>query len=391
MSSLHDHLARHDAAASPIAFRRDCPLCRAERLHGQLPNAALVPPRACAAITAVILATSAAAPGSVVADGQGVAVPAPPAPPPPPAAGVSAGGGGAAPVDLDDGGGNASSESQRPDTAGGANPTPASRADQASAATSNFGAVADAPADADGTARAPHTDASPASPGLAVADHQAPPAGDDNSPGEQPGSTSAPSTPLPSQAATPTPTPVSPPAPQGSATPNEGGTSVSESGRSARAPRSSGDDRRAHSSAPSTVQGTLAPSPRSSRRATRKPTKSADRMSPQQSAHTTSARPAASSRASAPATEGRGRQGSATAGDAHRGTTSRHTALDVRTPAMYQVQPGDSLWRIASRHLGSSSTALETAREVSRLWELNAQRIGTGNPDLIFPGQTLRV
>jgi resuscitation-promoting factor RpfA len=53
------------------------------------------------------------------------------------------------------------------------------------------------------------------------------------------------------------------------------------------------------------------------------------------------------------------------------------------------VQPGDSLWRIAARHLGSNATAAQTAQEVNRLWELNQQRIGTGNPDLIFPGQTL--
>jgi nucleoid-associated protein YgaU len=55
------------------------------------------------------------------------------------------------------------------------------------------------------------------------------------------------------------------------------------------------------------------------------------------------------------------------------------------------VQPGDSLWRIAGRHLGADATDLETAQEVSRLWKLNEQRIGTGNPDLIFPGQTLRM
>jgi nucleoid-associated protein YgaU len=55
------------------------------------------------------------------------------------------------------------------------------------------------------------------------------------------------------------------------------------------------------------------------------------------------------------------------------------------------VRPGDSLWRIAGRHLGSDATVTATAQEVTRLWELNRQRIGTGNPDLIFPGQTLRM
>jgi nucleoid-associated protein YgaU len=55
------------------------------------------------------------------------------------------------------------------------------------------------------------------------------------------------------------------------------------------------------------------------------------------------------------------------------------------------VRSGDSLWRIAERRLGSSATATQIAEEVTRLWELNRQRIGTGNPDLIFSGQTLRM
>jgi resuscitation-promoting factor RpfA len=63
--------------------------------------------------------------------------------------------------------------------------------------------------------------------------------------------------------------------------------------------------------------------------------------------------------------------------------------VEIRTPSTYRVQPGDSLWRIAARHLGPDATTAQTAREVNRLWELNQRRIGTGNPDLIFPGQTL--
>jgi nucleoid-associated protein YgaU len=63
----------------------------------------------------------------------------------------------------------------------------------------------------------------------------------------------------------------------------------------------------------------------------------------------------------------------------------------VQAAPTYRVQPGDSLWRIASIHLGADATDLETAQEVNRLWTLNEQRIGTGNPDLIFPGQTLRM
>src|SRR5918912_384557 len=95
MSSLQAHLDRHDLAEADIAFRRDCPVCRAERVLGRLPSTSLISPRACAAVTALALVTSTAAPGTVLADGQGVAVPAPPSPPPPPA-NVEATGGGAA-------------------------------------------------------------------------------------------------------------------------------------------------------------------------------------------------------------------------------------------------------------------------------------------------------
>src|SRR3954454_24213581 len=99
MSSLQEHLDRHDRADPKLAFRRDCPVCRGERVLGQLPSASLVSPRACAAVTALALVTSTAVPGTVLADGQGVAVPPPPSPPPP--ANVQAAGGGAAPADAD--------------------------------------------------------------------------------------------------------------------------------------------------------------------------------------------------------------------------------------------------------------------------------------------------
>src|SRR3954452_25065722 len=98
MTSPHEHLERPDVSARTIAFRRDCPLCRAERVQGQLPSATLVSPRACAAVTAVILATSAAVPGRVAPHGQGVAVLAPPPPPPPSVAEMGAGAAGAAPA-----------------------------------------------------------------------------------------------------------------------------------------------------------------------------------------------------------------------------------------------------------------------------------------------------
>ena len=55
------------------------------------------------------------------------------------------------------------------------------------------------------------------------------------------------------------------------------------------------------------------------------------------------------------------------------------------------VEPGQSLWVIAQGVVGRPASIGEIAFEVGRLWRLNAVRIGTGNPDLIFAGQELRL
>jgi LysM domain len=57
----------------------------------------------------------------------------------------------------------------------------------------------------------------------------------------------------------------------------------------------------------------------------------------------------------------------------------------------YVVRPGDSLWSIAGARLGQAATAPAIAREVERLWRLNAARIHTGRPDLIHAGDRLRL
>lgn len=46
---------------------------------------------------------------------------------------------------------------------------------------------------------------------------------------------------------------------------------------------------------------------------------------------------------------------------------------------------------IAESLLGEQANDAQVAAEVERLWQLNADRIGTGNPDLIYPGQELRL
>lgn len=57
----------------------------------------------------------------------------------------------------------------------------------------------------------------------------------------------------------------------------------------------------------------------------------------------------------------------------------------------YVVRKGDCLWHIASRLLpvGADTDAVED--EVERLWRLNEERIGTGDPSLIYAGTELRL
>jgi hypothetical protein len=55
------------------------------------------------------------------------------------------------------------------------------------------------------------------------------------------------------------------------------------------------------------------------------------------------------------------------------------------------VRPGESLWSIASRLLGPDASEGSVAFEVRRLWRLNSQRIGTGDPNLLRVGVTLRL
>jgi hypothetical protein len=57
----------------------------------------------------------------------------------------------------------------------------------------------------------------------------------------------------------------------------------------------------------------------------------------------------------------------------------------------YRVVSGDSLWSIARRILGGEASNSQLAEEVTRLWVLNDQRIGTGDPDLLHVGTLLRL
>lgn len=55
------------------------------------------------------------------------------------------------------------------------------------------------------------------------------------------------------------------------------------------------------------------------------------------------------------------------------------------------VHSGDCLWDIARGMLGSSASNEAVAQKVRAIWNANAGRIGTGDPNLIFPGTRLRL
>ena len=63
----------------------------------------------------------------------------------------------------------------------------------------------------------------------------------------------------------------------------------------------------------------------------------------------------------------------------------------ARRGGTHVVEPGDSLWRIARAQLGGDPTHARVAHEVDRLWDRNSAAIGTGDPDLILPGQRLKL
>ena len=52
---------------------------------------------------------------------------------------------------------------------------------------------------------------------------------------------------------------------------------------------------------------------------------------------------------------------------------------------------GQSLWVIAQGLVDDPYSIAEVAFKVDRLWQINAARIGTGDRNLIFPGQELRL
>jgi nucleoid-associated protein YgaU len=79
-------------------------------------------------------------------------------------------------------------------------------------------------------------------------------------------------------------------------------------------------------------------------------------------------------------------------------STPPPTTAPAAVPRIHRVAPGESLWSIARAHL-ARGTGRDQAqlgnREVAVYWvrlvAANRARLRSGNPDLIFPGEYVRL
>lgn len=55
------------------------------------------------------------------------------------------------------------------------------------------------------------------------------------------------------------------------------------------------------------------------------------------------------------------------------------------------VERGDHLWKISARHLDQHSPGLEIAPYWVRVIEVNTPYLRSGDPDLIYPGEVIRL
>lgn len=77
---------------------------------------------------------------------------------------------------------------------------------------------------------------------------------------------------------------------------------------------------------------------------------------------------------------------------ARRESGSRRTSTSARRRSGTRtVTRGDSMWSIARDTVGTDASDAAIARELRRLWDANAASLGTGDPNLIFPGQRIQL
>ncbi len=70
-------------------------------------------------------------------------------------------------------------------------------------------------------------------------------------------------------------------------------------------------------------------------------------------------------------------------------TPASMTGASGRGAGSVVVHPGDSLWSIARALVGPVASDDQIHSKLMAIWGMNSKRIGTGDPNLIFPGQRL--
>jgi resuscitation-promoting factor RpfA len=325
--SLSRHLTSPSATHGRLAFHPECPRCRNERLNGQLAGDRLVALRTQAALAAGLLAFSAGAP---------------------PAAALAS--------------------SQIEEQEGGTDPgveAPGLEAEFDPGADHGFDADISTPPSAEGGGQEDEGDGPPveteplSDPDVDQVDSDAPPLPEPPPALQDPELALPPSVPPATPPATPAPTPAEPP--------------VAAPPQAPEPP--------AATTKPSTSDGHKEPKPAERRKRQRQGPASEPVSTPD-------APPAANP---APVTIRDEPAAVSPTLDTAAVSQPADAAGDSFRGAGYRVREGDSLWSIAARRLGPEASAGQIARQVNRLWELNADRIGTGNPSLIHVGTMLRL
>ena len=386
MASLSAHL-REPGDHGRLQFHPLCAVCCEDRLAGRLPSDAIVTPRTQALLAAGVLAFSGAAPTSVLAagsdqEGQGGTEPsaisadpwtnpdsAPGATDDPPVDPASA-----APVDSgdDDAGPVGPDEAELAPAPGEVAPEPETTSAPAVVSTPTTNPPAVANPRNDGSTAADPESSTPA------------PAGSATGPGGSVPATGAPDT----------PTGVAPPAvgeklTTGDAAPATSPAHTHRHGHCANLRAGSGETRAAVHRQALAATPTSPTSPAS--RAYTYPASAASRAytSPASRAYSSPA----VSRSSGMSTQvQRAPAAARVAAVAHPVRVAAEARAAKRARAgdrVHVVLEGESLWSVSSDVLDGRATVAQVAREVNRLWTLNAARIGTGDRDLLPVGTRL--
>jgi nucleoid-associated protein YgaU len=361
MSSLTAHLLE-PGDHGRLGFHPRCPVCRRERLIRRLSSEPVVSRRVQAALAAGVLALSAAAPGAVAASGPDRKQAVVAAPKQPPAHDtLHATGDAIDEPDFDPGG-----ETALPFRVGPEQPTPPED-DQV---TDDVGPVEGEPVD-DPAARVLAPD---------EPDRQAPPLEDAPVPPTDavPVTPAAPAAPEPAPMPAPTPPTKVPPG-------GEEAESPDAPERTENSGREKQNDSTEETARPVREQSTPAV-PRTAPPATVQPPV-LDISRPVAISPVGVSDPSTSAAAGAPAPTAPQLVAVAQTSAA----AERNPTPAARNARFHIVKPGESLWSIARKLLGRSASAARIAREVDRLWELNKDRIGTGNRDLLMVGTKLRL